>query len=100
MNFGGKKRRGKNNLYYQLQEKTINTLIGICRPAHVVHSVVLTAAACLPIDRQSIIKKIYKNLTLFILVRHTSKLNYGIVVNTIHCDSICRYLLPLHVFVS
>jgi hypothetical protein len=40
-------------------------------------------------------------LTLFILVRHTSKLNYRIIiVNTIWCDSIRIYLLPLHVSVS
>jgi hypothetical protein len=26
-------------------------------------------------------------------------LNYRIIVNTIQCDSICRYLLPLHVSV-
>jgi hypothetical protein len=39
-------------------------------------------------------------LILFILVRHTRKLNYRIIVNTVQCDSICRYLLPLHVSVS
>jgi hypothetical protein len=39
-------------------------------------------------------------LTFFILVRHTSKLNYRIIDNTVQCDSICRYLLPLHVSVS
>jgi hypothetical protein len=27
-------------------------------------------------------------------------INYRIIVNTIQCDSICRYLLPLHVLVS
>jgi hypothetical protein len=37
------------------------------------------------------------NLTLFILLRHTSKLNYRVIFNTVQCDSICRYLLPLHV---
>jgi hypothetical protein len=39
-------------------------------------------------------------LTLFILVRHTSKLNYRIIINTVQCDLICRYLLPLYVSVS
>jgi hypothetical protein len=36
------------------------------------------------------------------VVRHTSKLNYTsrIIVITIHCDSIYRHLLPLHVSVS
>jgi hypothetical protein len=28
------------------------------------------------------------------------KLNYRIIVNTVQCDLICRYLLPLHVSVS
>jgi hypothetical protein len=41
-----------------------------------------------------------KTLILLILVSHTSKLNYGIIVNTVQCDSICRYLLPLLVSVS
>jgi hypothetical protein len=50
MNFGGKKRKGKNNLYYKLQEKTSNNLIGIDCPAHVVHSAVQTAADSLPVD--------------------------------------------------
>jgi hypothetical protein len=27
-------------------------------------------------------------------------LNYRITVNTVLCDSICRYLLPLHISVS
>jgi hypothetical protein len=29
-----------------------------------------------------------------------SLLNYRIIVNTVQCDSICRYLLPLHVSIS
>jgi hypothetical protein len=41
-----------------------------------------------------------KPLILFILVCHTSQLNYRIIVNTVQCDSIGRYLLPLHVLVS
>jgi hypothetical protein len=39
-------------------------------------------------------------LILFILVLHTSKLNYRIIVNTIQFDWVCRYLLSLHVLVS
>jgi hypothetical protein len=42
-NFGGKKREGKNNLCYKLQDKTLNNLIGIGCAARVVHSVVQTA---------------------------------------------------------
>jgi hypothetical protein len=57
-NFRGKKRNEKNNLYYKLQEKTLNNLIGIGCPAHVVHSAVQTAVDCLPVDLQLIINKI------------------------------------------
>jgi hypothetical protein len=39
-------------------------------------------------------------LTLFILVHRASKQNYGTIINTVQCDSICRYLLPLDVLVS
>jgi hypothetical protein len=40
--------------------------------------------------QQTIPNIIFLNLTLFILVRHTTKLNYRIiVVNTAQCDSIC-----------
>jgi hypothetical protein len=43
---------------------------------------------------------LYFCLTLFILVSHTSKLNYRIIiVNTVQCDTVCRYVLPLHVIV-
>jgi hypothetical protein len=42
-----------------------------------------------------------KKLTLFILVRHISKLNYRIIiVNTVQCDSVRIYLQPLHVSIS
>jgi hypothetical protein len=41
------------------------------------------------------------NLTVFILVHHTRKLNYRIIiVNTVQCASIRIYLLPLHVSVN
>jgi hypothetical protein len=40
------------------------------------------------------------NLNFIHSVCNISKLNYKIVVNTVQCDSICRYLLRLHVSVS
>jgi hypothetical protein len=46
MNFGGKKMKGKNYLYYKLQEKTSNDLTGIGCRAHVVHNTVQTATDC------------------------------------------------------
>jgi hypothetical protein len=37
---------------------------------------------------------------LHTVCRGYTRLNYRIIVNTVQCDSICRYLLPLHVSVS
>jgi hypothetical protein len=52
-------------------------------------------------QRKLIVKKNLINLTLFIMVNHTSKLNYRIIiVNTVQCDLIFRYLLLIHVLVS
>jgi hypothetical protein len=42
-NFGGKKRKGKSDLYYKLQENTSNNLIGIGCPAYVLHNEMQTA---------------------------------------------------------
>jgi hypothetical protein len=64
-NFGGKKRKGKNNLCYKLQEKSSNNLIGISCPAHVVYNAIQTAADCLPIDLQLIINKIYQHFHIY-----------------------------------
>jgi hypothetical protein len=38
------------------------------------------------------------DLTLFILVRHTSKPNYRIIDNTVQCDSICTYLISVRCY--
>lgn len=64
-NYGGKKRKGKNNLYFKLQEKSENNLIGIGCPAHIVHNAVQTAADGLPIDIQLIIGKIYQHFHIY-----------------------------------
>jgi hypothetical protein len=45
------------------------------------------------------ILEVYDKLNSIHLVRHTSKLNYRIIINTIQFDSICRYLL-LYIFLS
>jgi hypothetical protein len=45
MNFGGNKRKGKNNLYYKLQEKNIKQLDWYGCPAYVVHNIVQTAVS-------------------------------------------------------
>lgn len=64
-NYGGKKRKGKNNLYFKLQEKSENNLIGIGCPAHIVHNAVQTGADSLPIDIQLIIGKIYQHFHIY-----------------------------------
>jgi hypothetical protein len=40
------------------------------------------------------------SLIVLILARHTSKLKYRVIVNTIKYDSDCRYVLSLHISVS
>ena len=40
LNFGGKKRKGKNNIYYRIEENLVNNLIKIGCPTHIVHNVV------------------------------------------------------------
>jgi hypothetical protein len=34
------------------------------------------------------------------LMTNSAEINYRIIVNTVQYDSVCRYLLPLHVSVS
>jgi hypothetical protein len=43
----------------------VNNLIGTGCPAHVMHNAVQTAAGCLPIDLQLIIKKIYQHFHIY-----------------------------------
>jgi hypothetical protein len=64
-NFGGKKRKGNNNLFFKMQENTVNNLIGIGCPAHVIRNAVRTDADCLPIDLQLIINKIYQHFHIY-----------------------------------
>jgi hypothetical protein len=48
-----------------MQENTVNNLIGIGCPAHVMHNAVQTAAGCLPIDIQLINNKIYQHFHIY-----------------------------------
>jgi hypothetical protein len=64
-NFGGKKRKGKYNLCFKMQENTVNNLIGIGCPAHVMHNAVQTAVDGLPIDLHLITKKIYQHFHIY-----------------------------------
>ncbi|KAL4126194.1 hypothetical protein QTP88_010420 [Uroleucon formosanum] len=58
-NFGGKNRKGVNNVYAKLNTSLGRTLIGIGCGAHIIHNAVKTAADCLPVDFECIIVKIY-----------------------------------------
>lgn len=58
-NFGGKNRKGVNNVYAKLNTSLGRTLIGIGCGAHIIHNVIKTAADCLPVDFECIIVKIY-----------------------------------------
>ncbi|CAB3256295.1 unnamed protein product [Arctia plantaginis] len=58
-NFGGKNRKGSNNVYSKLNESLGRQLIGIGCGAHIVHNAIKTAPDCLPLDFECIIVKIY-----------------------------------------
>lgn len=64
-NFGGKNRKGSNNVYAKLQKSLERQIIGIGCGAHVVHNAIKTAADCLPIDFECIIVKIYSHFYIY-----------------------------------
>jgi len=57
-NFGGKYRKGVNNIYAKLNTSLGRTLIGIGCRTHIKHNTIKTAADCLPVDFKCIIAKI------------------------------------------
>lgn len=59
-NFGGMKRKGKNNVLYKLEKKLNRKVIGVGCAAHIVHNAVQTAADVLPVDIQGIIRKVFQ----------------------------------------
>lgn len=59
-NFGGLKRRGKNNVFAKLQERLRRKVIGIGCAAHIVHNAVQTSVDVLPIDVQAILGKVFQ----------------------------------------
>jgi hypothetical protein len=46
-----------------------------------------------PLDRPGRSQFLYR-------LRYPGRVKYRIIVNSVQCDSICRYLLPLHISVS
>lgn len=59
-NFGGAKRKGKNNLFCKLSTSTNKTLVGIGCMAHIINNCINNAADSLPIDAEVIIVKLFK----------------------------------------
>lgn len=59
-NFGGAKRKGKNNLFCKLSASTDKTIVGIGCLAHIVNNCINNAADSLPIDAEVIIVKLFK----------------------------------------
>ncbi|KAK5648366.1 hypothetical protein RI129_003258 [Pyrocoelia pectoralis] len=53
-NFGGRERRGVNNVYYKLKEIVSKNIDGIGCPTHVLHNTASTASDVLSVDVESI----------------------------------------------
>jgi len=64
-NFGGKARRGQNNVYRLLEKSLQRSLFGIGCAAHIINNSVQTATDCLPTDVQSIVVKIYSYFHIY-----------------------------------
>jgi hypothetical protein len=56
-------------------------------------SFILPGLELQPLDRPSRSQSLYQ-------VLYPGRINYRIIVNPIHCDSVCVHLLPLHTSVS
>ena len=55
-NFGGLKRRGQNNVFFQVKENTERNMKGIGCAAHIVHSCIQHAVDDLPVAVKSLVK--------------------------------------------
>lgn len=64
-NFGGVKRRGKNNVFFKLKQESGRNLVGIGCVAHIVHNCLQNAVDVLPVDTESLVVKIYKYFYIY-----------------------------------
>lgn len=64
-NFGGRSRKGKNNVFSKLKEELSQNVIGVGCTAHIVHNTIKTAADLLPIDIENIVVKIYSHFYIY-----------------------------------
>lgn len=68
VNFGGRWRNGSNSMFFKLKQRTHNQAItGIGCAAHIVHNGVAAAADVLPLDIDSILRKIYNHFSIYTL---------------------------------
>ena len=58
-NFGGKARKGTNNIFYELNENLNQNIIGVGYATHIIHNAVQTAADLMPVEVENIVIKIY-----------------------------------------
>jgi hypothetical protein len=72
-NFGGAKRRRKNNVFERLKNKIQRDIIGVGCAAHIVYNTVQTAADCLPVDIESTVAKIYQYFHIYTVRAETLK---------------------------
>lgn len=64
-NFGGVKRRGKNNVFTLIQREFGRSINGIGCGAHIVHNTIQTAVDVLPIEIEALVVKIYKYFHIY-----------------------------------
>ena len=64
-NFGGVKRKGKNNVFFKVIEKIERDLTGIGCAAHIVHNCLQHAVDTLPVCVDSLVVKIYKYFHIY-----------------------------------
>ena len=74
-NFGGVKRKGKNNVLFKVKEKIERDLTGIGCAAHIVHNCLQHAVDTLPVCVESLVVKIYKYFHIY-TVRVTELKNF------------------------
>ncbi|CAH0563113.1 unnamed protein product [Brassicogethes aeneus] len=64
-NFGGKNRKGINNVFTKLNNKLNQNIIGVGCAAHILHNAIQTAADLLSVDIENIAIKIYSYFYIY-----------------------------------
>lgn len=72
-NFGGQQRKGKNNVFFRLQNVIQKELIGIGCSAHILHNCIQHAIDGLPIDIEFLIMKVYNYFSVYTIRNESLK---------------------------